>query len=829
MLVDVALPLPLDKTFLYRVPSDLQSEIQWGIRVIVPFGAKKLYAGVVIDILDDEKVDNLDEFTNDIDEIKYILEILDDKPIINKQQWELYKWVAEYYLANIGDVLNNALPSGLKIQSETKYQLHPDIDLNNIQTEDENLIYETLLSKEFITNDDIQKLLSKKNIQKFIKSCIDKSIIYPSEECEEKFIPKNVKFISLSDDFIDSEDFNEITNKLEKKAPKQIDIILYLYQKRSQGQIKILKSELSDKFALSALQSLIKKGYVIETIETVSRIDNKISHFNEIEKITLSDIQKSAYNEIKGYISKNKHVLLYGVPGSGKTEIYSTLIQEYLDAGKQVLYLLPEISLTTYLVNRLQKYFGEKILVYHSRFNLHERVEIWNKLVDLWEQDDASCIIVGPRSALFLPFKNLGLIVVDEEHDPSYKQQDLNPRYHARDMSFILADNHNANLILGSATPSLESLYNAKIGKIGFVKIKERYSGIIPPLIEIVDMKSIMQQGNVRGHFSNTLLKAIDDEVKAGRQVLLFQNRRGYSSWMECRNCGYIFPCPHCDVNLTYHKNENLLKCHYCGYTIEVPTYCPKCKSNRLIFKGFGTERVETELQKYFPNYKIDRLDLDSTRRKHAFKEIIQKFELRETQILVGTQMISKGLDFSNIQLVGVLNADNLLVYPNFRVFEHAIQLLMQVAGRAGRRDVQGRVFIQTFSLNNPILPYIVNNNYDDFAENELKDRWQFKYPPYYRMIQIQLRHKNLDIVKVASDVLATKIKDILDNEYVKGPVEPVISKIRDYYYRQILIKIPRDSSLKIKKQQINEVVFYTLKRNKVWRSVLVDIDVDPV
>ncbi|MBK6934721.1 MAG: primosomal protein N' [Bacteroidales bacterium] len=829
MLVNVALPLPIDKTFIYRVPSDIEHDIQWGIRVIVPFGAKKLYAGVVIDILSDEQLQYIDVFTNNIDEIKYILEVLDDKPIINNEQWELYKWVADYYLANIGDVLNNALPSGLKIQSETKYQLHPDIDLSSIKTEEENLIYEILLEREFITNEDIQKLLGIKNIQRFIKSCIDKNIIYPTEECEEKYIPKNVKFINLSEEFLDSKDFNDKINKLERRAPKQIDVILYLLQKRSQGQTKIPKAELTNKFSISAIQSLIKKGYIIETSETISRIENKFATTNEIEEIILSDIQKSAYQEIKNYINKNKHVLLYGVPGSGKTEIYSSLIQEYLDAGKQVLYLLPEISLTTYLVNRLQKYFGDKILVYHSKFNLHERVEIWNKLLDLWEKDDPSCIVVGPRSALFLPFYNLGLVVVDEEHDPSYKQQDLNPRYHARDMSYILANNHHANLIMGSATPSLESWYNAKIKKIGFVEIKERYSGIIPPLIEIVDMKSMMQQGKVRGHFSHPLLKAIDDEVKAGRQVLLFQNRRGYSSWMECKNCGYIFPCPHCDVNLTYHKSENVLKCHYCGYTIDIPTFCPKCKSNKLIFKGFGTERVETELQKYFPDYRIDRLDLDTTRRKHAFKEIIQRFERRETQILVGTQMISKGLDFSNIQLVGVLNADNLLAYPNFRVYEHALQLLMQVAGRAGRREVQGRVFIQTFSLNTPILPYIVNNNYDDFAENELKDRWQFKYPPYYRLIQIQLRHKKEDILKIAADALTEKIRNIIDAEYVKGPVEPVISKIRDYYYRQILIKIPRDNLLKDKKQKINEVVFYTLKRNKAWRGVLVDIDVDPV
>ncbi|HHW58667.1 MAG: primosomal protein N' [Bacteroidales bacterium] len=829
MLVNVALPLPIDKTFIYRVPSDIEHDIQWGIRVIVPFGAKKLYAGVVIDILSDEQLQYIDVFTNNIDEIKYILEVLDDKPIINNEQWELYKWVADYYLANIGDVLNNALPSGLKIQSETKYQLHPDIDLSSIKTEEENLIYEILLEREFITNEDIQKLLGIKNIQRFIKSCIDKNIIYPTEECEEKYIPKNVKFINLSEEFLDSKDFNDKINKLERRAPKQIDVILYLLQKRSQGQTKIPKAELTNKFSISAIQSLIKKGYIIETSETISRIENKFATTNEIEEIILSDIQKSAYQEIKNYINKNKHVLLYGVPGSGKTEIYSSLIQEYLDAGKQVLYLLPEISLTTYLVNRLQKYFGDKILVYHSKFNLHERVEIWNKLLDLWEKDDPSCIVVGPRSALFLPFYNLGLVVVDEEHDPSYKQQDLNPRYHARDMSYILANNHHANLIMGSATPSLESWYNAKIKKIGFVEIKERYSGIIPPLIEIVDMKSMMQQGKVRGHFSHPLLKAIDDEVKAGRQVLLFQNRRGYSSWMECKNCGYIFPCPHCDVNLTYHKSENVLKCHYCGYTIDIPTFCPKCKSNKLIFKGFGTERVETELQKYFPDYRIDRLDLDTTRRKHAFKEIIQRFERRETQILVGTQMISKGLDFSNIQLVGVLNADNLLAYPNFRVYEHALQLLMQVAGRAGRREVQGRVYIQTYALNNPILPYLVNNNYEDFAENELKDRWQFKYPPYYRLIQIQLRHKKEDILKIAADALTEKIRNIIDAEYVKGPVEPVISKIRDYYYRQILIKIPRDNLLKDKKQKINEVVFYTLKRNKAWRGVLVDIDVDPV
>ena len=802
MLVNVALPLPIDKTFIYRVPSDIEHDIQWGIRVIVPFGAKKLYAGVVIDILSDEQLQYIDVFTNNIDEIKYILEVLDDKPIINNEQWELYKWVADYYLANIGDVLNNALPSGLKIQSETKYQLHPDIDLSSIKTEEENLIYEILLEREFITNEDIQKLLGIKNIQRFIKSCIDKNIIYPTEECEEKYIPKNVKFINLSEEFLDSKDFNDKINKLERRAPKQIDVILYLLQKRSQGQTKIPKAELTNKFSISAIQSLIKKGYIIETSETISRIENKFATTNEIEEIILSDIQKSAYQEIKNYINKNKHVLLYGVPGSGKTEIYSSLIQEYLDAGKQVLYLLPEISLTTYLVNRLQKYFGDKILVYHSKFNLHERVEIWNKLLDLWEKDDPSCIVVGPRSALFLPFYNLGLVVVDEEHDPSYKQQDLNPRYHARDMSYILANNHHANLIMGSATPSLESWYNAKIKKIGFVEIKERYSGIIPPLIEIVDMKSMMQQGKVRGHFSHPLLKAIDDEVKAGRQVLLFQNRRGYSSWMECKNCGYIFPCPHCDVNLTYHKSENVLKCHYCGYTIDIPTFCPKCKSNKLIFKGFGTERVETELQKYFPDYRIDRLDLDTTRRKHAFKEIIQRFERRETQILVGTQMISKGLDFSNIQLVGVLNADNLLAYPNFRVYEHALQLLMQVAGRAGRREVQGRVYIQTYALNNPILPYLVNNNYEDFAENELKDRWQFKYPPYYRLIQIQLRHKKEDILKIAADALTEKIRNIIDAEYVKGPVEPVISKIRDYYYRQILIKIPRDNLLKDKNKK---------------------------
>lgn len=817
LFVDVILPLAVDRLFTYRVPHELNELVKKGVRAVVPFGKSKYQTGIILNVHENPPKEY---------QVKYIESILDEDPIIVGKQTQFWHWISEYYMCSMGEVMNAALPGNFKLASETKITIHPEFDRDAcILNDDEFLLVEALTVQETLDLVEVSRILDRKNVHPFIKKLIDKRVIMSVEELKWKYTPKFATFIKLSEDFKEEYQLSKVLDQLQEKERtlKQFEALMHLLQRQTKEQPFVAKAELISAGSTdSALKSLEKKGIILFESLEISRL--KSQNKEETAKKALSIEQHRALNEIKKMFEEKNVCLLHGLTGSGKTEIYVELIDEQLKLGKQVLFLLPEIALTTQLIDRLSAYFGDLVGVYHSKFNQNERVEIWNSMLKTEAQKFK--IIVGARSAVFLPFTNLGLIIVDEEHESSFKQHDPAPRYNGRDAAIVLGLIHKAPVLLGSATPALESYFNAQEGKYGLVELNERFGGIAMPEILVANLAEERKKNN-SAMFSHLLLDEIKVAIENKEQIILFQNRRGYTPYWMCEICNWTPSCKSCDVTLTYHKQTNMLKCHYCGYGTPPMGSCSNCGSNKIRMIGYGTERIEDELSMLIPNAKIGRLDLDSTRAKDAYARVLESFADKKLDILVGTQMITKGLDFDNVSLVGILDADHILRYPDFRSFERGFQLMTQVAGRAGRKFKRGKVIIQTGQPDQWIIQKVIENDYRGMYIQELLERRNFSYPPYTKLIQITLKHKDPMQLEGSSEELALALKQVFSNRVI-GPDYPLVRRIQNLYIKNIRIKIERVYSQKQIKEKIKEILntFYADPMNK---SVRLTIDVDVV
>jgi primosomal protein N' (replication factor Y) len=776
---DIIIPLPLQGVFTYRVPREMEADLAVGKRVVVQFGKKKLYTGII------HAIHNLPPQHY---QAKYILDMLDEVPVVTVNQLNFWEWMSTYYMCHLGDVMQAAIPSGLKLTSETILAIHPDYSGETDDLDDEEFrVLEALQHKDQLSMEELATILGKHHVLGLMRRMCEKRLVMQVEELQEKFKPKTRTVCQLAD-WLNEEPAMEAMFKELARAPKQLDAFMQFIQcsradERQQG--KVSRELLVDDSGVSpaALTQLVKRGILIKTEIEIGRLSDREAWADA--PIGLTTEQERAKREIQDFFAQDKTVLLFGVTGSGKTEVYIRVIEDMILEGKQVLYLLPEIALTTQIISRLQKHFGEQVGIYHSRISDNERVEVWKKQMSASPYQ----VLLGARSALFLPFQNLGLVIVDEEHEQSFKQHNPAPRYHARDSVSILARRANAKLLLGSATPSVEVYYNAVRGKVGLVKLDERFGGIKLPHIVISDLSVERKNKTMKGPFSALLLQHMSDTLARGEQVIIFQNRRGFSSFVQCNSCGYVPDCEQCDITLTYHKHSSELRCHYCGYAKQLPKVCPKCQSTYFRTIGFGTEQIEEELGVHFPQAGISRMDLDTTRGKHAYLRIITDFEERRVNILVGTQMVTKGLDFDHVGLVGILNADQLLNYPDFRAFERAYQLMAQVSGRAGRKHKQGKVVIQTTNPTHFIIDKVVQNDYAGMFENELHQRKQFRYPPFIKMVRITVRHTERDRVDKAADALKTVLADIPDTVLL-GPEYPSVERVRNRFHKFLVVKM---------------------------------------
>ena len=818
--VDVIIPVPIRNEFTYRVPHELNTHIQTGLRVVVPFGNNKLYTGIITHIHQTPPTNY---------QAKYIEHILDDFPIITPLQYKFWKWMSEYYMAPIGDVMNAALPANFKLASETKITLHPDFD-GKIQelTERQLQIVEALEVQETMDLKEVAEIVGIKTIQPIIKQLIDKRVVISLEELSHKYTAKTALFYFFDEQYQNEEALNEFILYLEKQKgkEKQLDAILMMLSTGNFQQgyhLPVMKKDLEERgVSLSALKTLEKNNVLVSERLQIDRIQGKNDTLKE--KKELSDDQQEALSAIRQSFKEKDICLLHGVTGSGKTEIYVELIEEQLKENKQVMFLLPEIALTTQLIQRLSDYFGDKIGVYHSKFSQNERVEIWNHV--LHDHPERYRIILGARSSVFLPFRNLGLVIADEEHESSFKQIDPSPRYNGRDSAMVLAAFFKAKVLLGSATPAIETYYNAQQGRYGLVELSKRFRNIALPEIQCADLHKERKEKTMQSHFSSLLIENMKSALNNKEQIILFQNRRGYTPTWTCELCSWSPRCTNCDVTLTYHKHTNSLKCHYCGYSTPPVGTCNNCGSNRLRMIGFGTEKIEDEIQIFFPDATISRLDLDSTRSKNAYQTIITDFENRKTDILIGTQMVTKGLDFDNVSLVGILDADMLLNRPDFRAFERAFQLMSQVAGRAGRSSKRGKVIIQSARPDHWMILKVMDHDYLSFYKNEIVERKNFFYPPFYKIINLTLKHKDENQLNRSASELAEKLKEVF-KERVIGPEFPIIKRINNFFLKEIKIKVERDFSQKQVKDHIQLLIdqFYTSPANK---SVRIVTDVDP-
>ena len=811
--VEVILPLSLAKTFTYRVSEAEFHFVKNGMRVVVPFGKSKMYTALIIDKHQNEPT---------LYEAKEIDQILDEKPIVTQFQITHWQWIASYYMCAIGDVYRGAMPSALLLESETIISQKQSVTIEEAElTDDEFLVYQALQHQSSLRIQDITAILNKKNVFPVIQKLIDKQVLVLHEEVQELYKPKLVRYVRLHSKYDLNSGLGDLLESL-KSAAKQREIVLAYFQLSAKDKQPISVKQLVETANSSSaiLKVLIEKQIFEDYFIQEDRV-NFIGNPQE-NALELSVAQQEAFHQIQTSFTTQEVCLLHGLTSSGKTEIYIKLIEEQLAYGKQVLYLLPEIALTTQLVGRLRTYFGDKVGVYHSKYSTNERVELWKQVL---EQSPKAQIVIGARSALFLPFSNLSLIVVDEEHEQTFKQVDPAPRYHARDAAIVLANYHKAKVLLGSATPSIESYFNAQSNKYGLVEITERYGNVQLPEIELVDLKDSYFRKKMTGHFSATLIEAITTALSLGEQVILFQNRRGYSPIIECLTCGNVPQCQQCDVSLTYHQHKNQLRCHYCGYAMAKPTQCHSCSSIDLATKGFGTEQIEQELLSIFPNAKTGRMDQDTTRGKFGFEKIIDSFKNQEIQILVGTQMLAKGLDFNNVSLVGIMNADTMLYHPDFRAFERSFQMMTQVAGRAGRSEKQGKVVIQTYNPEHNTIQQVTRNDYVGMYKEQLYDRQIYKYPPYFRIIRLTLKHRDFDKVKEGSMWLYQVMSQNL-NMPVLGPEEPPISRIRNEYIRTILIKIPQTAPIGNTKKTIQKMLT-SFEAVPQYRSIKVAVNVD--
>lgn len=821
------MPLPVSGTFTYRVPFELNDQVQEGVRAVVQFGARKIYTALVVRVHEIAPTDHIP---------KYILSILDETPIVTPVQRIFWDWLAGYYLCQPGEVMNAALPSAFKLASEYRVALntlyHGDLPGLN---EKELALVEALHNRRSIAISEVSRIIDQQKIIPVIKSLIEKGIIVPEEELNDPYKPRREIFIRLSPGHAaDGEELKLLFDRLEKRARKQLEIVMTFIRLSQFGLGKLLevsRHELlkESKGSAAQLEILVRKGVFGSYEKLVSRFE-KSGQESDSESIVLTGMQQDALAKIRESFQTRDVVLLHGVTSSGKTELYIKLIRDTIDRGKQVLFMLPEIALTTQIISRLRKYFGDRVGVYHSRFNVHERVEIWNAVLARsngrltgGRQYD---IILGARSSLFLPFSNLGLVVVDEEHDQSFKQIDPAPRYHGRDAAIYLARLHGAKTLLGSATPSVESYFNAMQGKYGLTELSERYGNMEMPQIDIVNVRESLRQGLMKSHFSSVLLQQLEKALDHGEQAILFQNRRGFSLRLECEICNWMPSCKNCDVTLVYHKKSSQLRCHYCGYISRIPDMCPECHGVNIRMKGFGTEKVEEELGLIFPKARIARMDLDTTRSRHSLQQIIGDFEARKIDILVGTQMVTKGLDFDNVSLVCILNADNMLSYPDFRAAERSYQLMAQVSGRSGRRYKKGRVIIQTYNPGHLVIMDVVNNDYRAMFRQQLVERQKFRYPPYTRLVLLKLKHKDAELLTRAADELAKSLRKIFGKR-ILGPEFPVVSRIMNYYIKHIMFKIEREVSLAtMKAKLLGEIDRF--RKIPGFNAVRVLVDVDP-
>ncbi len=818
---DLILPIPVPKLFTYRVPREMAEVLKIGARVIVPFGKNngRVYTAIVARLHNSPPAGY---------QARYVTEVLDEYPLVTGYQLELFRWMADYYMCCVGDVMNIALPSGLKISSQSKVQVNPDFDYPELLTDVESGLFNELKKQPALSYDELARLAGAGvSVPALIKSLVAKKAIIVFEEVREKYVPKMVRKVRLNRTYEEKEQLLVLLNRLEK-LPKQQEVVMrYLSHipvqlnpaLNQKGLDKAILNQ-DDTVSQSSLTTLIKNA-VFETFEIIQPrfSDNDLPQAT----IKLTDAQQEASRQIMAQFEQQNVVLLHGITGSGKTEVYIDLIQQALGSGSQVLYLLPEIALTTQIVVRLQRVFGDKMGIYHSKFSDNERVEVWKGIVSGQFQ-----FVVGVRSSVFLPFDNLGLIIVDEEHETSYKQHDPAPRYHARDVAIMLAHWQQAKVLLGSATPALETYYQAKQGRYGLVELFKRFGDATLPTILLVDTKLEKRQKTMKSEFSSALLTALEMNMARKQQSILFQNRRGYSPYMQCEDCDWTAECPNCAVSLTYHQRDAELRCHYCGHKEEVPRTCPTCGSTKVRTIGFGTEKLEDQLQIIFPNSKVLRMDLDTTRAKNAYQQIIQEFEGGAVDVLVGTQMITKGLDFDNVSLVGIFDADRLIHFPDFRATERSFQLITQVSGRAGRRaGRQGTVLIQTNNPQQTILQKIIQNDYKGLYEEEIQERQNFNYPPFSRLIKLTVRHPDKSMSQQAAERLAAELTDALGSSRVLGPEQPLVERIRNLFLFAILVKIERDKvNIKAVKAYIRDRINDILT-DKGLRQVSIVIDVD--
>ena len=820
MFAEIIVPLPLYGTYTYRIPPEIQGTVQVGSRVLVQFGKKKFYT-VLISSLHNETPTY---------EVKDIVSVLDPKPLVKYPQLKLWNWISEYYLCSVGEVYKAAVPTGLKPESETMISLNEEFGTpEGVKlTERQAMVVMLLEEKKRLRISDIEKELKIKNVTQIAGSMLDMGIIHIDEKIVERYHAKSETYIELNIERGDQEGLKEFFDKTHRSQYQEKALICWLdlsgWMQSNRPLLDVTRKQLLDLSGISAgiLRSMIEKGIFRQEKRSINRFNGNDSVKRQ-ELATLSPQQQRACQEITEQLRSRQSVLLHGVTGSGKTEVYTHLIDHVLKTGNQVLYLVPEISLTTQLTDRLRKVFGDRLLVYHSKFSDSERVDIWKRLLE----SNEPMVVLGVRSSVFLPFGRLGLVIVDEEHESSYKQYDPAPRYNARDTAMVLASMHGAKVVLGSATPSIETYYKATTGKYGLVTLSERYEGAVLPEVEIIDMREQRKKKQNIGTLSSPLIQEMRGALSDNKQVILFQNRRGFAPVVVCQQCGWTPKCENCDVSQIYHKYNNMLKCHYCGYTRALPTVCPACGLNGIEVYGYGTERIAEEVGKNFPEARISRMDLDTTRNKDAYQDIIEDFAAHRTDILVGTQMVSKGLDFGEVRMAGVINADTLLNFPDFRSNERAYNMLEQVAGRAGRRKEKGKVLIQTTNPKENVLEYVKAHNYSSYYQSEIAERERYAYPPFTKIINIYLRNKDGNMVDRAAVIYAKKLREVFGTR-VLGPEKPFVGRIALWYIQSIMLKIEAGASMS-KVKQILRQIYEQAAAWSEFKSTQIYYDVDPV
>lgn len=816
--VDVILPLPLYSTFTYRIP-DVMEDVKIGSRVLVPFGRKKYYTAIVVMVHNNEPKEYA---------VKEILSLLDEAPILRHPQLKFWAWIADYYLCSQGEVYKAAVPAGLKVESETVVSVNPDYEDSEEckLSERERIVYDLIGSRDKVQLNEITNATGFKNVEALVSRMLDKDAIYVAEKVVNTYRPKTEVCISLNLEHGDNDGLHRYFDMVHRSSKQESLLLAYLDLSRwlqSGAPREVKKDELLARADVSqaVLSAVIAKGIFKQYKKEINRFANRVVCVQD--KPCLSEEQARALHEIRDSFKEKNITLLHGVTSSGKTSIYVHLIEEVMKNGRQVLYLVPEIALTTQLTQRLQLVFGDKLIIYHSKFSDNERVDIWKKLLN----SNDPCVVIGVRSSVFLPFANLGLIIVDEEHDSSYKQQDPAPRYNGRNAAIMLAQMHGAKTLLGSATPAIEVYRNAELRRYGLVSLLTRYEGIEMPEVEVIDTHEARRKKEMKGMFSSRLVGLCRKSLDSGEQIILFQNRRGYAPMVRCKQCEWIPKCENCDVSLTYHKHVNSLSCHYCGYTLQLPSVCPACKMPAIEIVGYGTERIEDEVEQVFPDDKIARMDLDTTRNKNSYEKLIEDFSSRKMNILVGTQMVTKGLDFAGVSTVGILNADMMINFPDFRSDERAFDMMEQVSGRAGRKNKQGRVVIQTSDAKHPIIGFVKNHDYLGFYRHELSERERYGYPPFTKIINIYLKHRDDNVLTEMSVRYSNMLREVFRHR-VLGPEAPMVARVQNFYIRQIVLKMENEASMLKVKNILRRIYENMLEVDSRMKQVILYYDVDP-